>query len=163
MNINEVNINDINSKKSTYNKQDSTANNSEKKESTKIIFRNTGYVDAAQKMQEKIENKYRGIVAANRSICKTEDELHAYIWDKYYNKYSYRYVKGLSKEERDACFNNEFNLSRGWKACCFLDPVAKKYNIPLSIDRARENQYNRNQINAQIADIFAENQIVVPR
>ncbi|MDD3417920.1 MAG: DUF4885 family protein [Lachnospiraceae bacterium] len=66
-------------------------------------------------------------------------------------------------DARDACFNNEFNLSRGWKACCFLDLVAKKYNIPLSIDRARENQYNRNQINAQIADIFAENQIVVPR
>lgn len=163
MNINGVDTSSVNLEQSTNKEQCSLKNNTEKEENTKITFRNAGYVSALNIMQEKIEKKYRGIAAANRSMCKTDTELRAFIWDKYYNKNSSRYVKGLSKEERDACYNNEYFQTKGWKSYCFLDPVAKKDNIPVDIDMARENQFNRNKINAQIADLFAENQIVIPK
>ncbi len=138
----------------------SSINNSS---NTKIQFRNDGFASYHEKLFQKIEKKYATAVKENRRLCKTEGEIYAYIFDKYYNKNSPRYIQGLSKEERNACFSNELNLTFGRSASNCLDPVVRGDLIPESIHIARRNQYNRNQINMQIADLFAENEITVPK
>lgn len=129
----------------------------------KILFKNEGYVSLCDKMCEKIRKKYAAVAEANRRVCHTDNEMRAYIWDKYFNKKSSRYVTGLSDVERHACYSNEYSETCGGGSYTFADPVTQKDAlIPASIDIARKNQYNRNKINTQIADLFAENQISVP-
>lgn len=139
------------------------------KETTSIQYRNE-YVSQSDKMYEAIRKKYEKVAKENSRICSTIEELGNYIWQKYYGKNTPRYRgDGPDEEERSACYWNEFyqsmNALEGTEArtsCDYRDPVIGGSNLPASIDIARKNQHNRNMMNTQIADLFAQNGINVP-
>lgn len=133
------------------------------KQEATIQYHNN-YYSLADELSDKLKRHYAPIAEENNRICRNKDNLVQYIWEKYYVKTSSRYIgKGLTKQERDACYRNELNVSFGRMPGCMLDPVVSGDVLPHNIDIAKRNQYNRMKVNSQISDLFAQHDISVPK
>jgi predicted membrane GTPase involved in stress response len=81
------------------------------KEETVIQSRN-GYVNLEEKAAiKKMSEHYMNEVQKNNQF----ENPYNHIWDKYENTSSPYYIQGLTKEERNAASQNEFNFQRWGK------------------------------------------------
>ena len=122
------------------------------KEETVIQSRN-GYVNVELEAAiKKMSEYYLNAVQENNQFKDPFD----HIWDKYENTSSPYYIKGLTKEERNAAHTNEFNFQTlGEKNGNYMlldDPIIKSMG-PITggiIETAERKAFDREKVNTPI-------------
>ena len=135
------------------------------KEETVIQSRN-GYVNVEQEAAlKKMSEYYLNAVQENNQFKYPFD----HIWDKYENTSSPYYIKGLTKEERNAAHTNEFNFQTlGEKNGNYMlldDPFFKSLG-PVSggiIETAEEKAFNREKVNTQFQSLLNKYNVTIPQ
>ena len=135
------------------------------KEETVIQSRN-GYVNLEQQTAiKKMSEYYLNEVKENNQFANPYDHLY----DKYNNPTSPYYVQGLTKEERDAAYTNEFRFqNQGEKNGNYMlldDPIFKSLG-PVSggiIETAEEKAFNREKVNTQFQSLLNKYNVTIPQ
>ena len=135
------------------------------KEETVIQSRN-GYVNVEQEAAlKKMSEYYLNAVQENNQFKDPFD----HIWDKYENTSSPYYIKGLTKEERNAAHTNEFNFQTlGEKNGNYMlldDPFFKSLG-PVSggiIETAERKAFDREKVNSQFQSLLNKYNISIPQ
>ena len=106
-----------------------------------------------------LEEHYAKVNKENKKFANPSKHIE----DKYYNKKSPYYIKGLSDREREICYESEISvLNGGHAAVNSYDPVIQK-TFGGGIMHDDEWQQNvRNEMNDSISQLFEENGIVIP-
>ncbi len=108
-----------------------------------------------------LNEHYAKVNEENKKFANPELHIH----DKYFNKKSPYYVKGLTKKEREICENAELCVLRGEApALCADDPVIRKNfgGCNMLVEGMEWNQEIRNEMNDAIHRALEENGIVIP-
>jgi len=126
------------------------------KEETVIQARN-GYVNPEQEARIKMLNDYYPkVVEENNQF----ENPYNHIWDKYNNTSSPYYIQGLTKEEREATYTNEFNFQRWGKDSGTYDlrdsMFRNRDNSSLNdnVNVAEEKAFNREKVNTQFQSLL---------
>lgn len=115
-----------------------------------------------EKYFEALSEHYSKVNEENKKFSNPEQ----HISDKYYNKNSPYYVKGLTQKEREICATQERRVLMGMQPdLCANDPVIReKFGgcNTFMIDM-EWNQEIRDEMNDAINQAFKENGIVIPK
>ncbi len=135
------------------------------KEETVIQARN-GYVNPEQEARIKMLNDYYPkVVEENNQF----ENPYNHIWDKYNNISSPYYIQGLTKEEREATYTNEFNFQRWGKDSGTYDlrdsMFRNRDNSSLNdnVNVAEEKAFNREKVNTQFQSLLNKYNITIPQ
>ena len=135
------------------------------KEETVIQARN-GYVNPEQEARIKMLNDYYPkVVEENNQF----ENPYNHIWDKYNNIFSPYYIQGLTKEEREATYTNEFNFQRWGKDSGTYDlrdfMFRNRDNSSLNdnVNVAEEKAFNREKVNTQFQSLLNKYNITIPQ
>ena len=135
------------------------------KEETVIQARN-GYVNPEQEARIKMLNDYYPkVVEENNQF----ENPYNHIWDKYNNTSSPYYIQGLTKEEREATYTNEFNFQRWGKDSGTYDlrdfMFRNRDNSSLNdnVNVAEEKAFNREKVNTQFQSLLNKYNITIPQ
>jgi hypothetical protein len=112
------------------------------------------------RLTEKKKEFYSKVV----EIDKTFDNPLGHIHNKYYNSSSPYYIEGLTKEERDAAYNNESCHFRGLTGQIdYRDPLFKD-EMPIygDVEVAQVKAANRQAMNEKFEQLLASNNITIP-
>lgn len=106
-----------------------------------------------------IDEHYAKVNKENKKFANPSKHIE----DKYYNKKSPYYIKGLSDREREICYESELRVLYGGQAAVnSYDPIIQK-TFGGGIMHDDEWQQNvRNGMNESISQLFKENGIVIP-
>ena len=135
------------------------------KEETVIQSRN-GYVNVElEAALKKMSEYYLNAVQENNQFKDPFD----HIWDKYENTSSPYYIKGLTKEERNAAHTNEFNFQTlGEKNGNYMlldDPFFKSLG-PVSggiLEDAERKAFDREKVNTQFQSLLNKYNVTIPQ
>ena len=116
-----------------------------------------------EKYFEVLNEHYSKVNEENKKFANPEQ----HISDKYFNKNSPYYVKGLTKAEREVCADQEWRALKGMPLqLSGTDPVIRE-NFPSGCNIFMEdmewNQEIRDKMNDAINQAFEENGIVIPK
>lgn len=133
------------------------------KEETVIQSRN-GYVNLEQQTAiKKMSEYYLNAVQENNQF----KDPYGHIWDKYENTSSPYYIKGLTKEERNAAHTNEFNFQTlGEKNGNYMlldDPFFKSLG-PVSggiLEDAERKAFDREKVNTQFQSLLNKYNVTI--
>ena len=135
------------------------------KEETVIQSRN-GYVNLEEEAaKKKMKEYYLNAVNENNQFANPYDHLD----EKYNNPTSPYYIQGLTKEERDAAYTNEFRFqNQGEKNGNFdlRDPIFKERdNSSLfdNVDVAQRKAFDREKVNSQFQSLLNKYNISIPQ
>jgi hypothetical protein len=135
------------------------------KEETVIQSRN-GYVNLEEKAAiKKMSEHYMNEVQKNNQF----ENPYNHIWDKYENTSSPYYIQGLTKEERNAASQNEFNFQRWGKDNGNLmlkdDPIFKSMGFVSGgiIETAERKEFDRQKVNGQFQSLLDKYNISIPQ
>ena len=138
--------------------------NSLKKET--VIQARNGYVNPEQEARIKMLNDYYPkVVEENNQF----ENPYNHIWDKYNNTSSPYYIQGLTKEEREATYTNEFNFQRWGKDSGTYDlrdsMFRNRDNSSLNdnVNVAEEKAFNREKVNTQFQSLLNKYNITIPQ
>ena len=141
-----------------------SSNSEPLKEETVIQARN-GYVNPEQEARIKMLNDYYPkVVEENNQF----ENPYNHIWDKYNNIFSPYYIQGLTKEEREATYTNEFNFQRWGKDSGTYDlrdfMFRNRDNSSLNdnVNVAEEKAFNREKVNTQFQSLLNKYNITIP-
>ena len=142
-----------------------SSNSEPLKEETVIQARN-GYVNPEQEARIKMLNDYYPkVVEENNQF----ENPYNHIWDKYNNIFSPYYIQGLTKEEREATYTNEFNFQRWGKDSGTYDlrdfMFRNRDNSSLNdnVNVAEEKAFNREKVNTQFQSLLNKYNITIPQ
>ena len=142
-----------------------SSNSEPLKEETVIQARN-GYVNPEQEARIKMLNDYYPkVVEENNQF----ENPYNHIWDKYNNISSPYYIQGLTKEEREATYTNEFNFQRWGKDSGTYDlrdfMFRNRDNSSLNdnVNVAEEKAFNREKVNTQFQSLLNKYNITIPQ
>ena len=142
-----------------------SSNSEPLKEETVIQARN-GYVNPEQEARIKMLNDYYPkVVEENNQF----ENPYNHIWDKYNNTSSPYYIQGLTKEEREATYTNEFNFQRWGKDSGTYDlrdsMFRNRDNSSLNdnVNVAEEKAFNREKVNTQFQSLLNKYNITIPQ
>ena len=142
-----------------------SSNSEPLKEETVIQARN-GYVNPEQEARIKMLNHYYPkVVEENNQF----ENPYNHIWDKYNNIFSPYYIQGLTKEEREATYTNEFNFQRWGKDSGTYDlrdfMFRNRDNSSLNdnVNVAEEKAFNREKVNTQFQSLLNKYNITIPQ
>ncbi len=112
--------------------------------------------------------KYTKVINEHYARVNEENKKFAnpskHIWDKYYNKKSPYYVKGLTQKEREICAEAERRVLHGLSAPVnSYDPIIQKTFGRGIIHNEEWNEEVRMGINDSINQLFEENGILIPK
>lgn len=106
-----------------------------------------------------INEHYAKVNEENKKFANPEQHIH----DKYYNKNSPYYVKGLTKKERAICSESEWSVLYGGQAAVnSYDPIIQKTFGGGIMNDTEWNADVRKRMNDTINQLFEENGIVIP-
>lgn len=108
-----------------------------------------------------LNEHYSKVNEENKQFANPEQHIH----DKYFNKKSPYYVKGLTKVEREICEKSELRVLRGEAPELNSgDPVIQKNfgGCNMLVEGMEWNQGIRNEMNDTIHQLLQENGIVIP-
>jgi len=134
------------------------------KEETVIQSRN-GYVNVEEEAaKKKMKEYYLNAVNENNQFANPYDHLD----EKYNNPTSPYYIQGLTKEERDAAYTNEFRFqNQGEKNGNYMlldDPIFKSMG-PVSggiLEDAERKAFDREKVNSQFQSLLNKYNISIP-
>lgn len=140
----------------TYTKESITKNDTE----DKTTFPDCNPVNILVEYVKKINKHYEEVNEENKKYANPEQHIR----DKYYNKKSPYYIKGLTNDEREVCVNNEINVLNGKQVYKPYDPTDMENFGPKStfVERMEYNQEVRNDINESVNNLFREYGITIP-
>jgi hypothetical protein len=135
------------------------------KEETVIQSRN-GYVNLEEKAAiKKMSEYYMKEVEKDNQF----ENPYNHIFDKYENPSSPYYIEGLTKKERDAASQNEFNFQRWGKDNGNLmlkdDPIFKSMGFVSGgiIEDAERKAFDREKVNTQFQSLLDKYNISIPQ
>lgn len=106
-----------------------------------------------------IDEHYEQVNRENKKFANPSKHID----DKYYNKKSPYYIKGLSDREREICSESELSVLYGGQADVnSYDPVIQKTFGGGIIHDDEWQQKVRNGMNDSISQLFKENGIIIP-
>lgn len=106
-----------------------------------------------------INEHYAKVNAENKKFANPEQHIR----DKYFNKKSPYYVKGLTKKERIICSESEWSVLYGGQAAVnSYDPIIQKTFGGGIMNDTEWNADVRRRMNETINQLFEENGIAVP-
>lgn len=142
------------------------SSNSEPLEEETVIQARNGYVNPEQEARIKMLNDYYPkVVEENNQF----ENPYNHIWDKYNNISSPYYKQGLTKEEREATYTNEFNFQRWGKDSGTYDlrdsMFRNRDNSSLNdnVNVAEEKAFNREKVNSQFQSLLDKYNISIPQ
>lgn len=140
----------------TYSKASSVNANTDKTTfpPTDVLYKFRKYLDALNEHYSKVNEE---------NMKFADPEKH--IDDKYFNKKSPYYVKGLTNLEREICWQAEYDVYHGEPpALNSYDPVIQEKfgGCNIFIMDMEGNQDARNALNEAVDKAFEENGIVIP-
>lgn len=142
------------------------SSNSELLEEETVIQARNGYVNPEQEARIKMLNDYYPkVVEENNQF----ENPYNHIWDKYNNISSPYYIQGLTKEEREATYTNEFNFQRWGKDSGTYDlrdsMFRNRDNSSLNdnVNVAEEKAFNREKVNTQFQSLLNKYNITIPQ
>lgn len=140
----------------TYTKESITQNDAE----DKTTFPDCNPVNILVEYVKKINKHYEEVNEENKKYANPEQHIR----DKYYNKKSPYYIKGLTNDEREVCVKNEINVLNGQQVYKPYDPTDMENFGPKStlVERMEYNQEVRNDINESVNNLFREYGITIP-
>ena len=115
-----------------------------------------------EKYFEVLREHYSKVNEENKKFASPEQ----HITDKYFNKNSPYYVKGLTQKEREICATQEQRVLLGMQPdLCSDDPVIREKfgGCNIFVEDMDWNQEIRGKINDAINQAFKENGIVIPK
>jgi hypothetical protein len=119
-------------------------------------------LEAAMK---KMSEYYMNEVQKNNQF----ENPYNHIWDKYENTSSPYYIQGLTKEERNAASQNEFNFQRWGKNNGNLmlkdDPIFKSMGFVSGgiMEDAERKEFDRQKVNNQFQSLLDKYNISIPQ
>ena len=135
------------------------------KEETVIQSRN-GYVNLElEAAMKKMREYYMNEVQKNNQF----EDPYAHLWDKYENPSSPYYIQGLTKEERNAASQNEFNFQRWGKDNGNLmlkdDSIFKSMGFVSGgiMEDAERKEFDRQKVNGQFQSLLDKYNISIPQ
>lgn len=115
-----------------------------------------------EKYFEVLREHYSKVNEENKKFASPEQ----HITDKYFNKNSPYYVKGLTQKEREICATQEQRVLLGMQPdLCSDDPVIREKfgGCNIFVEDMDWNQEIRGRMNDAINQAFKENGIVIPK
>lgn len=115
-----------------------------------------------EKYFKALNEHYSKVNEENKKFANPEK----HIVDKYFNKNSPYYVKGLTQKERDICATAEQRVLMGMQPdLCGLDPVIRENfdGCNIFVMDMEWNQEIRDEMNSAINQAFEKNGIVIPK
>ncbi|MFJ8526659.1 DUF4885 family protein [Bacillus sp. NPDC094106] len=131
-------------------------------QSTVEIKHNNEYESETDRRMKLMEEKYSKI-HHEENMRYADPEKH--IYDKYRSQYSKEFRHDLSKEERESALQAEMNMLHYGRVGYYntYDSLFRGSD-PINGDVAnhQEKAFQRDQVNHQIQDLFARNNITIP-
>lgn len=130
-------------------------------QSTVEIKHNNKYESESDKRMKLLDEKYSKIHEENMRYADPEK----HIYDKYRSQYSKEFRHDLTPEERDASWRAEMNMLQDGKVGHYsMRDSLFRNSDPINgiVANHQEKAFQRDQVNHQIQDLFARNNITIP-
>lgn len=130
-------------------------------QSTVEIKHNNTYESESDKRMKLLDDKYSKIHEENMRYANPEKHID----NKYSNQYSKEFRHDLTPEERDAAWRAEINMLRNGKVGFYsMRDSLFRNSDPINgiVANHQEKAFQRDQVNRQIQDLFAKNNITIP-
>lgn len=130
-------------------------------QSTVEIKHNNEYESESDKRMKLLDEKYSRIHEENMRYADPEKHIN----DKYVNPYSKEFRHDLTQEERDAAWRAEMSmLEDGIVGFYSMNDSLFRNSDPINgiVENHQEKAFQRDQVNRQIQDLFAKNNIIIP-